>query len=275
MSTHSHLHRHKQDISKHLESLQARLEFARFKLRNGWQTNTFGDVEYFWKQRQRQTIKEIPVPRFTQQDIIERKTCQLAKRGRPSKANSALNRSTPSLSINKKQHAIKKQQFASQHESIHQPTYHFHHYDQENWNTDKPGRLTRNYSVSSFDESRVPSDPDDEPSIVNNSLDYLSYAIAMKEHQRERQNSEQMIEEPTLLEDDEDEDEDTDHNLRDDVSPDWTRTSRLRLSLSIPNQPYSQHKSPDVSNTSSPLSATNAAAEAMLMFVHTEKNQQD
>lgn len=61
-----------------------------------------------------------------------------------------------------------------------QQQYYFHHYDKEAWNNKKSIKPT-NHSVSSFDASCVPTDLNGEPSVVKNSLDYLSYAIAMTE----------------------------------------------------------------------------------------------
>ncbi|ORZ14698.1 hypothetical protein BCR42DRAFT_417491 [Absidia repens] len=62
------------DITKHLDSLKTRLGFARFKLRNGWEKNTLLDVESFWKERQRQMVDSLPIPRFTQRDILDNRT---------------------------------------------------------------------------------------------------------------------------------------------------------------------------------------------------------
>jgi hypothetical protein len=47
------------------------LGFARFKLRNGWENNTLFDVEYLWKERQRRMVDALPMPRFTQRDILD------------------------------------------------------------------------------------------------------------------------------------------------------------------------------------------------------------
>lgn len=286
-----------------------------------------GDVECFWKKRQRQLIKEIPIPRFTQQDIIDKRSYIPASGARQAKARRSklfkrslsisaqiqpkLTRSTDnqpqqnSKKVRRKSHPPSQEHYteedgndssgsssscefllphqlsSQQHQN---QTYFFHHYEKQDWATKANSTLSptlnnRNHSVSSFDASCVPSDLNGEPSVVKNSLDFLSYAIAMTEKKQEnqqepshhyhhqRQNSDYLMEAPTLLEDDDEEDEDTDLNLRDDVSPDWTRTSQLRLSLSIPNQLVE-----DDSNTLSSVSATNAAARAMMMFVNREQN---
>ncbi|KAL0079651.1 hypothetical protein J3Q64DRAFT_1682105 [Phycomyces blakesleeanus] len=61
------------DVIKHLEILKTRLGFARFKLKNGWEKNALPDVEGMWKQRQKQIVDQIPTPRMTQRDIIEKR----------------------------------------------------------------------------------------------------------------------------------------------------------------------------------------------------------
>lgn len=275
-----------------MESLRTRLGFARFKLRNGWEKNSLGDVECFWKQRQRRLIKEIPIPRFTQQDIIDKRSYIPASGARyaKSKKSKYQSRGQPQYKKRQEQHptarnschdtvSFASQQQQQQHQQ--QQTYFFHHYDKDVWNDKRssvyspessplPATNIRNHSISSFDASFVPNDLNGEPSNVENSLDYLSYAIAMTERGHspttsQRQDSDLMPNEPTLLEDDGEEDEDTDINLGDDVSPDWTRTSQLRLSLSVPNQMMVEEG--DKSTPTSPATATYIAAQAMLMFV--------
>ncbi|KAI9030007.1 hypothetical protein CLU79DRAFT_677874, partial [Phycomyces nitens] len=57
----------------HLEILKTRLGFARFKLKNGWEKNGLQDVEGMWKERQKKIVDQIPTPRMTQRDIIEKR----------------------------------------------------------------------------------------------------------------------------------------------------------------------------------------------------------
>ncbi|KAI8069952.1 hypothetical protein BC940DRAFT_296557 [Gongronella butleri] len=71
---HPHHHHMGKDVDQHVASLKARLGFARFKLRNGWENNTLLDVETFWKERQRQMVDALPTPRFTQRDILDNRT---------------------------------------------------------------------------------------------------------------------------------------------------------------------------------------------------------
>ncbi|CAO3634736.1 unnamed protein product [Mucor hiemalis] len=292
------------DMLKHVESLRTRLGFARFKLNNGWENNTLVDVECFWKQKQKQSMRNIPIPRFTQQDIIDKRSYIQASGAKHAKARRyrLLNRSlsasstqdnkrdfissttTPSLSsapssfINttntklitkkarRKSHPISSTQqrynssgssSSSSNSSIcsnddedntttiqqqqqqQQPQkYHFHHYDNHKSTPTPIG----NHSVSSFDASCVPNDLNGEPSIVKNSLDYLSYAIAMTENNNTQQTT----------------------NV--DEKEDWTRTSQLRLSLSIPN--HNNQPQSDIP----PSPSTNVAAQAMLMFVNRESS---
>jgi hypothetical protein len=239
-------------------------------------------------------IKEIPIPRFTQQDIIDKRSYIPASGARYAKSRRSKYQSRSN--VQQKEHEDQQKTIRSRsHDNISfesqqssqqsQQTYFFHHYDKDVWSRKKsvayspelsPQTNIRNHSISSFDASFVPNDLNGEPSNVKNSLDYLSYAIAMTERGHsptscQRQDSDLIPKEPTLLEDDGDEDEDTDINLRDDVSPDWTRTSQLRLSLSIPNQLVDESKS----SPASPASATNAAAQAMLMFVKREQEQRE
>ncbi|OAC98918.1 hypothetical protein MUCCIDRAFT_157347, partial [Mucor lusitanicus CBS 277.49] len=61
------------DVSQHLRSLRARLGFARFKLNQGWEKSTIFDVEQLWRQKQRKNINDLPRPRFTQREIIDKR----------------------------------------------------------------------------------------------------------------------------------------------------------------------------------------------------------
>ncbi|KAG2210933.1 hypothetical protein INT47_000090, partial [Mucor saturninus] len=205
------------DVLKHVESLRTRLGFAKFKLSNGWEKNSLGDVECFWKQKQRDSFQGLPTPRFTQQDIIDKRSyiqasgAKYAKTRRyrllnrslsnPSQKQDMLNFICSSKSIKKarrKSHPPSTQHYEDEDDDVdddnsssssitsspkqQQPPqqYYFHHYNKEVWNNKQPIKPT-NHSVSSFDASCVPTDLNGEPSVVKNSLDYLSYAIAMTE----------------------------------------------------------------------------------------------
>lgn len=315
------------DVLKHVESLRTRLGFARFKLNNGWENNTLVDVECFWKQKQKQSMRNIPIPRFTQQDIIDKRSYIQASGAKHAKtrryrllnrslsasstqdkkrdfhSNTAQSFSAPSSFINttntksitkkarRKSNPISSSQrydhsssssssnssICSNDDEEHiattpqqpQQKYHFHHYDKSSTQhhhhhhksttnisptttTAITNALVGNHSVSSFDASCVPNDLNGEPSEVKNSLDYLSYAIAMTENKSSQQTA------ASVVDADEKEEE-----------KDWTRTSQLRLSLSIPN-PITNNTQ---SNTPPPPSpSTNVAAQAMLMFVNRESS---
>lgn len=172
-------------------------------------------MECFWKQKQRDSFQYLPTPRFTQQDIIDKRSyiqasgAKYAKARRyrllnrsisnPSQKQDMLNFICSSKSIKKarrKSHPPSCQQYEEEEDDDNssnssvtslpkqQPPppqqYYFHHYNKEVWNNKKSIKPT-NHSVSSFDASCVPADLNGEPSVVKNSLDYLSYAIAMTE----------------------------------------------------------------------------------------------
>lgn len=62
---------------------------------NGWTNSTLHDVEALWKKRQRELYAEIPKPRFTQKDILERRAQQNAS-AKSKKAKLTRTFSTPS-----------------------------------------------------------------------------------------------------------------------------------------------------------------------------------
>ncbi|GAA5803264.1 hypothetical protein EDC94DRAFT_606806 [Helicostylum pulchrum] len=147
------------DVSKHLKSLQVRLNFARFKLNEGWETSTLLDVEQLWKQKQKKSIREIPKPRFTQRDIIDKRVfipSPGAKHAKVKKAklvrtySNPITNSKPALYFHHYKHAPKQQQEST---------------DSSSSDCENPTRYIAQ-----------PSPP------LRNSLDYLSYAIAMTEN---------------------------------------------------------------------------------------------
>ncbi|KAI7862640.1 hypothetical protein BDF14DRAFT_1705444, partial [Spinellus fusiger] len=56
-----------------LDILKTRLDFARFKLTNGWEKSTLLDIECLWKQRQKRMADALPTPRMTQRNIIDKR----------------------------------------------------------------------------------------------------------------------------------------------------------------------------------------------------------
>ncbi|CAO3655147.1 unnamed protein product [Mucor hiemalis] len=200
------------DVTKHIISLQARLGFARFKMRQGWESSTLLDVEQLWKQKQQQSIRKLPKPRFTQRDIIDKRSyipSPGARHAKAKKAKLVRTYSNPLMDSSRS-------------------TLHFHHY-----NHGKKRQQKKDDSLIIDDTSSSPpspsyssySDGDHEQHVVTrnnnrqqneyidlkeppvrNSLDYLSYAIAMTE--REEGSSSQPLPdiceiEPNLLEEEE------------------------------------------------------------------------
>ncbi|KAI8071152.1 uncharacterized protein B0P05DRAFT_639115 [Gilbertella persicaria] len=149
----------KNDVSQLLVSLQARLGFAQFKMKQGWETSTLLDVEQLWKQKQQKLISELPKPRFTQRDIIDKKIF-MPSPGAKHQAKKARLVRTYSFPTEKKK-PIRQQQ---------QPP---------------PPQSPDTSSLSSLieEEEEVFHCPS-PPLRLRNSLDYLSYAIAMTEQQQ-------------------------------------------------------------------------------------------
>ncbi|KAI9485753.1 MAG: hypothetical protein EXX96DRAFT_546361 [Benjaminiella poitrasii] len=301
-----------EDALKYLESLRTRLNFARFKLNNGWENNSLGDVECFWKQKQKQSIEDLPTPRFTQQDIIDKRSYIPTINAKHVKARRSkmLNRSLSHTHVEEPKtdllnfvcNSVNKKSSKRGRRKSHPPSQPYNYRQRHNslqlstilcpvdqqqhqnqsqihqYNDNKKLHLptvtitdNKNHLRSFFDAAYVSSAMNGEPAVVKNSLDYLSYAIAMTEKEETsnlRQNSNgSLLEEPALLEDVEEDDEDNDVHLN-DMSPEWTKTSQLRLSLSIPNPTSDNH----TRNQLDTLEETNAAAHAMLMFIDKEKN---
>lgn len=127
----------------------------------GWETSTLLDVEQLWKQKQQKLINELPTPRFTQRDIIDKRVYIPSPGARHAKAKKTKLVRTYSNPI-------------AEHQKI-KPTLHFHHY-----NHHQQKHLIESSSSSEGDHSPTryisPTPP------VRNSLDYLSYAIAMTEN---------------------------------------------------------------------------------------------
>lgn len=213
------------EVTKHIVSLQARLGFARFKMREGWETSTLLDVEQLWKQKQQQSIKKLPKPRITQRDIIDKRSYIPSPGARHAKAKKAKLVRTYSNPL-----------MDSTSSSSRSSTLHFHHYNHgkkrqqkkhdsrtlslmdDNLSSSPPSpsyssssdgerehqHEDRKNNGSSSSQQKEYVDLKEPP--VRNSLDYLSYAIAMTE--REEGSSSQPLPdiceiEPNLLDEDE------------------------------------------------------------------------
>lgn len=137
-------------------------------MNQGWETSTLLDVEQLWKQKQQKLIKEIPKPRFTQRDIIDKRVYIPSPGARHAKAKkSKLVRTYSNPPTNESSRSRPKS------------TLHFHHYN----HAQKQQELTDSSSsdCENMNGYRINAPPP-PPTTVRNSLDYLSYAIAMTEN---------------------------------------------------------------------------------------------
>ncbi|KAG0734582.1 hypothetical protein G6F57_004660 [Rhizopus arrhizus] len=224
-------HSNNQDLNRHIESLRARLGFAKFKLNNGWESNTLCDVECLWKQKQKELIKDIPIPRFTQQHIIDKRTYIQSSHHQKYKRSRLLSRSLSSPIGSSKEDNDEEEEEEEPIKKLRRKSH--------------PPSFNREVFSSSSHNHSI-----EEP--IKNSLDFLSYAIAMSEKDRQISTErKQQIEEEQV-----------------DNKADWTRTSQLRLSLSIPNL-LVEDKSPEISPSAA---AAAAAAHAMMMFVNSSRS---
>ncbi|KAI8638020.1 hypothetical protein BD408DRAFT_447172 [Parasitella parasitica] len=230
---------HQVDVSQHLRSLKARLGFARFKLNQGWEKSTIFDVEQLWRQKQKRNIHNLPRPRFTQREIIDKRMYIPSPGARQARAKrDGLVRTLSNPTDWPECSSVPKKS---------QKQLYFHHYYQpkaiDNAEFEIPSSNQR-YD-SSIEEGSSATDDEKIPQ-VRNSLDYLSYAIAMTEKKGSNDNSSNSFMfsslplpdiselEPNLIDNDKEQVED----------------------LSITNK------------ISPPLSPTTSAANAIMMFVN-------
>lgn len=129
----------------------------------GWETSTLLDVEQLWKQKQQKLINELPTPRFTQRDIIDKRVYIPSPGARYAKAKKTKLVRTYSNPINENSSKTK-------------PTLYFHHYNHQQKHTE----LIESSSSSDGEQNTSRYISSTPP--VRNSLEYLSYAIAMTEN---------------------------------------------------------------------------------------------
>ncbi|CAO3608890.1 unnamed protein product [Mucor fragilis] len=237
------------DVSQHLKSLQARLGFARFKLNQGWEKSTIFDVEQLWRQKQRKNINDLPRPRFTQREIIDKRMyipSPGARQARAKRDGLVRSLSNPIDSWPEGSSALTSKK--------NQKQLYFHHYLQptskETTNSscstaedNQDDHINQKRSFSVVDECPLITDDGKMPK-VRNSLDYLSYAIAMTENQ-DSSNSHIMYCSQPLPDVSE-----MEPNLMD--SDDQEPVEELSIT----------------SNASPPSSPTTSAAKAIMMFVN-------
>ncbi|KAI8883655.1 hypothetical protein K501DRAFT_219059 [Backusella circina FSU 941] len=207
------------DSLKHIETLRARLGFARFKLNHGWESSTLLDVEQLWKQKQQKLVSVLPKPRFTQRDIIDKKVfipSPSAKYQKSKRQKLLRTYSQPSLNIPKRrssktniestpkspqtdslppiqQDLIQHQKPPShRHHNEEKDALYFHHYRRTPspaWE-DPAIDNHSSFSSSSSEGGAIPV------SSVRNSLDFLSYAIAITENNNNHPECDYNEEEP-------------------------------------------------------------------------------
>ncbi|KAK4509553.1 uncharacterized protein ATC70_007906 [Mucor velutinosus] len=176
------------DVSQHLISLRARLGFARFKLNQGWEKSTIFDVEQLWRQKQRKNINDLPRPRFTQREIIDKRMYIPSPGARQARAKRdglvrTLSNPIDGWPENSSALASKKNQKQLYFHHYHQPTHKETISSNISTTEDNSNvEINQKRSFSAVDECSLISDDGAMPK-VRNSLDYLSYAIAMTEKQ--------------------------------------------------------------------------------------------
>ncbi|KAF1796830.1 hypothetical protein V8B55DRAFT_1548068 [Mucor lusitanicus] len=237
------------DVSQHLRSLRARLGFARFKLNQGWEKSTIFDVEQLWRQKQRKNINDLPRPRFTQREIIDKRMyipSPGARQARAKRDGLVRTLSNPIDSWPESSPALtsKKNQKQLYFHHYHQPTSKETTNSSSSTTDDNPDvHMHQKRSISAVDECPLITDDGKMPQ-VRNSLEYLSYAIAMTEKQ-DSSNSNIMYCSQPLPDISE-----MEPNLMD--SEDQDPVEELSIT----------------SNASPPSSPTTSAAKAIMMFVN-------
>lgn len=275
-------------------------------MNNGWTNNTLADIEVLWKKRQRELYAEIPKPRFTQRDILERRGHNTSFKSKKARLTRTL--STPSTSTRKSSDHYPRPQMetlatVSENTPI---THKFRFYEQP------PARrreIKQNRSNSNSNSSSSEKGPDDSPpkhaageatgkrrvsysirgvdnrDMQANTLETLTYAIDIAENaQRDTraalayQSLSQPLPdirkiEPNLFDEDEDESKDG------SPSPDDKPTQYRSRSSSVAEHPRKcarvevpEPKSPRPADgnaekpSSPPPSPVTAAAQAIMMF---------
>jgi hypothetical protein len=197
-------------------------------MNQGWEKSTLLDVEHLWKQKQQKCIKELPKPRFTQRDVIDKRIyipSPGARQAKAKKARLVRTYSNPSKWPSESKETMTMNSNIKKHKN---PLY-FYHYNQatasqhskdnsEDDMTDNehhqhrsPSTVTLSSCIEDEDEDEDEGDYDKVTESlghphVRNSLDFLSYAIAMTEKAEGTNISSQPLPdisemEPNLMED--------------------------------------------------------------------------
>ncbi|KAI8150036.1 hypothetical protein BJV82DRAFT_585544 [Fennellomyces sp. T-0311] len=276
------------DISRHVASLKTRLDFACFKLHHGWESSTLLDVEMMWKKKQRQMYSEIPTPRVTQQDILDKRSQVPSARATNAK-RARLTRTLSAPSPPPAHHTYKKRKYSQQSERrqtdrrrglVSQPTevrprqiqprlqrdpYRFYH---------PPTDEDRRKEKQQYLEEDELEEEDVQP---KSSLEHLSYAIAMTEGRQlgnplASSSSQPLPDissiEPNAFEDDLDI---SSSQERTTLRPDWDgRTQKRPASAfhSVTNDDRDVRTNISSGESDEPSSPVAAAAQAIMMFVN-------
>jgi hypothetical protein len=165
-------------------------------MKQGWETLTLLDVEQMWKQKQQKMMNELPKPRFTQRDIIDKRVyipSPGARHARAKKAKLIRTYSVPSTSavvVEDDDDSFSSTNRIINSSSKPNTTLYFHHYHHNNqqhqWYHSSSHHMDSTSSSYSSDDGgehtssrKYITTPTQPP--ARNSLDYLSYAIAMTE----------------------------------------------------------------------------------------------
>jgi hypothetical protein len=219
-------------------------------MNQGWEKSTLLDVEHLWKQKQQKCIKELPKPRFTQRDVIDKRIyipSPGARQAKAKKARLVRTYSNPS-----------KWPSESSKKANKNPLY-FHHYNQatvkDNSEDDLTDNEQHNRSPSTITMSSCIEDDDEEYDQVSansippvrNSLDFLSYAIAMTEKAENANVSSQPL-------------------------PDISEMEPNLMDTKYEEQGVEYLNIADKTQDSPPSSPVTSAAKAIMMFVNNQSS---
>lgn len=238
-------------------------------MNQGWEKSTLLDVEHLWKQKQQQCIKELPKPRFTQRDVIDKRIYIPSPGARQAKAKKA--KLVRTYSNPSKWPSEPKENHPNYTKKNTNPLC-FHHYNQQapihrlsisdDDLTDNEHRQHGSPSTVTMSSCIEEDDDDDDndndeydevtangrPLHVRNSLDFLSYAIAMTEKAESANISSQPLPDISEME----------PNLMDVKYEEGDHSDVEHLDIA------------DKSQDSPPSSPVTSAAKAIMMFVNSQ-----
>ncbi|KAI9288810.1 hypothetical protein BC943DRAFT_334155 [Umbelopsis sp. AD052] len=189
------------NIFKHLNALKTRLNYASFKLEHGWQDRALTDLEVSWKMHDDKDYDTIPVPAtnsrkksldnlrrphtskrrnshrrgITQADIIDRRTFVAVAQNKPKLKRWHSMNAIPDNKV--KQPRPKGRPRKDEEAKKRHPADELDDMGNKRTKMDEEGSPS-----SSISSSQVMDVPE---SVPTNSLDFLSFAIAMSEKKRD------------------------------------------------------------------------------------------